>query len=175
MSSFTASMCHLRRGGRGRPAGERGQAMLEFALILPFILLIVLGMLDIGKAMHYRNDLTHLANEAARAAAVDRSPEAGKSIEEAIRDQATSDELRDGGSGDGSTTIPLEVFICFPEGDTSYHIGDPVRAIVRSEYRWLDFLGFGVNQELKGSSTMRIEKDWHAGGAYSQPVPLACP
>ena len=150
--------------------------MLEFALILPFILVLVLGMLELGKAMHYRNDLTHLANEAARYAAVNRNPGPGAFLEESIKTQATTDELENGGTpGDeGTTQGPLEVFICFPDGVGATHAGDPVRVIVRSEYKWLNILGFTATKELVGTSTMRLEKDWNYT-AYSMPVALACP
>jgi hypothetical protein len=150
--------------------------MLEFALVLPFVLVLVLGMLELGKAMHYRNDLTHLANEAARYAAVNKNPGPEPSLEASIKSQATSDELENGGTPgeQGTTQGPLEVFICFPDGDTEYQAGDPVRVIVRSEYKWLNILGITATKELVGTSTMRIEKDW-TNTAYSMPVALACP
>ena len=37
---------------------------MEFALVLPFLLLIIFAMVDMGKAISYWNDQTHLANEA---------------------------------------------------------------------------------------------------------------
>src|SRR5829696_9006387 len=107
MSSFTAPRLRFRRGERGRLGRERGQSMVEFALVLPFVLLLVLGMLDLGKAMHYRNDMTHLANEAARFAAVNRNPGPETSLEASIRTQATSDELKNGTGGADGPTIPL--------------------------------------------------------------------
>lgn len=175
MFSLIAFMISRRRDERGRSAGELGQAMVEFALVLPFVLLLVLGMLDLGKAMHYRNDLTHLANEAARYAAVNRNPGPESTLEESIKAQATSDELRDGGTpgAEGTTTGPLEIEICFPNGDTETQAGDPVRAIVRSEYKWLGFLGIGVTQDIRGTSTMRLETNWTPGN-YGGPVAVAC-
>src|SRR6266550_4310535 len=56
-------------------ADDRGVALVEFALVLPLILLLLLGMIDFGKAFNYWNDETHLANEAARFAAVNNSPD----------------------------------------------------------------------------------------------------
>ena len=37
---------------------ESGQALVEFALVLPLLLLLVLGMVDFGKAYNYWNDVT---------------------------------------------------------------------------------------------------------------------
>src|SRR2546423_11636397 len=56
-------------------ADERGVALIEFALVLPMVLLLLLGMIDVGKAVNYWNDETHLANEASRAIAVNNSPD----------------------------------------------------------------------------------------------------
>src|SRR2546422_749472 len=59
-----------------RPFGrEQGQALVEFALILPVVLLLLLGMIDFGRAMNYYNDMTQLAAEAARSAAVNHNPD----------------------------------------------------------------------------------------------------
>ena len=48
---------------------------MEFALVLPLLLLLVFGMLDFGKAYNYWNDATHLTAEGARYAAVNRKPD----------------------------------------------------------------------------------------------------
>src|SRR5262245_4782407 len=55
-------------------AQENGQGLVEFALILPFILVLILGVVDIGRALGYKNDMTSLANQAARIAAVNKCP-----------------------------------------------------------------------------------------------------
>ena len=55
---------------RGRLADRSGQALVEFALVVPLILAIVLGIVDFGRAYNYKNDVTSLANQAARLAEV---------------------------------------------------------------------------------------------------------
>jgi TadE-like protein len=60
---------------RGRFSSERGTAVVEFALVAPMLFLLVLGILDFGRALNYYNDLTQLAGQGARAAAVDRNPD----------------------------------------------------------------------------------------------------
>ena len=47
----------------------RGQALVEFALVTPLLLLLIVGGMMLGLAMHDRSTLTHAAQEAARAAA----------------------------------------------------------------------------------------------------------
>lgn len=49
---------------------NRGQVLIETALILPLLLLLIFGMVDFGRAMYTKNTLTNAARSGARAAAV---------------------------------------------------------------------------------------------------------
>jgi Flp pilus assembly protein TadG len=49
-----------------RRAGRRGQALVEFALILPFLLLLLLGVVEMGRAWNAKQVLTDAAREGAR-------------------------------------------------------------------------------------------------------------
>ena len=55
-------------------ADERGTSLTEFALVLPVLLLLLLAMVDFGKAVNSWIDQTHLANEGARMAMVNNNP-----------------------------------------------------------------------------------------------------
>jgi Flp pilus assembly protein TadG len=55
--------------------GESGAVLVEFVLVLPLLLVLLFGMLDFGKAFNYWIDETHLANEGARFAAVNKNPD----------------------------------------------------------------------------------------------------
>ncbi len=142
-----------RRSGNSRSlGGESGVAILEFALILPFLMLIVVAILDLGRALNYWIDTTHLASEGARFAAVDRIP-SGTSLQAYIREQADSGELRNGGSS--SIPDPLEVCVT-PVGDD---VGDPVEFQVRTTYRWIPLLGIdSASTTITGKATMRREQ-----------------
>ena len=59
-----------------RPRGERGQAMVETALVLPLIVLFLLAVVQVGLIVRAQVLVTHAAREAARAAAVDPDPAA---------------------------------------------------------------------------------------------------
>lgn len=68
-------------GGYGSPPRcreERGQATVEFALCLPIILAVLLGLVQAGVVVRDQVRLTHAAREAAREAAVDDRPDAGR-------------------------------------------------------------------------------------------------
>jgi Flp pilus assembly protein TadG len=56
-----------RQFGRSR---SRGQGLVEFALVLPIFLVILIGMVDIGRAIWANNSVANAAREAARFASV---------------------------------------------------------------------------------------------------------
>ena len=51
---------------RGRTARDRGAAAVEFALVLPVLLLILFGIIDFGRALNAQIELTGAAREGAR-------------------------------------------------------------------------------------------------------------
>ena len=52
---------------------EEGTAVVEFALVAIPLCLILFGILDFGRALNYYNDVTQLAGQGARAAAVNQN------------------------------------------------------------------------------------------------------
>src|SRR5205809_7823813 len=61
------------KNSRTRFRDTRGTALIELALVLPLVMVLLLGMLDFGKAFNAWTDETHLANVGARLAAVNYS------------------------------------------------------------------------------------------------------
>src|SRR5919202_2382613 len=59
-----------RRTLRTRLRSERGTALAELAIVIPILMVLLLGMIDFGKAFNTWIDEQHLANEGARLAAV---------------------------------------------------------------------------------------------------------
>jgi hypothetical protein len=55
---------------RSREASDRGSAAVEFALVLPVLLLIVFGIIDFGRALNAQIVLTGAAREGVRLAAL---------------------------------------------------------------------------------------------------------
>jgi hypothetical protein len=153
---FMSFLLRMRRHGRQTLGDDRGAAMVEFALVLPILLLIVFGMIDIGKAVAYWNDTTHLASEASRQAVVNHCPAGAAGplcLSNWIKVQAESAELRNGGGSIGGTG--MKVTICFPNG--TQNVGDPVEVDIDAQYNWLSFLGGIAPIRLTGKSTQRIE------------------
>jgi hypothetical protein len=112
----------------------------------------VLALVDFGKGVNYWLDANHLANQAARAAAVlgNQAPPGGN-LCTYIQQQAETTELR---NGTGSVTSALKVQIA-PGG--SSQIGDPVTATVTAPYQWIPFIG-GSTFNITASATMRLEQ-----------------
>jgi hypothetical protein len=164
-------MPHMKRFGRhGRSsfASERGQGLVEFALVLPLLLIVILGIVDFGKAYGYKNDETHLANAAARYAAVNGFP-SGFTGPDAIRDGVKADAPNELKNGTGSISAPVTITFSFADlapGDTVNHcIGDPVKVTVQAHYNWLNFLSFSgalptFGADIKSTATMRLEKKY---------------
>ena len=54
--------------------GQKSQALIEFALISPVLLLLLFGIIDIGRAVFYYDTLNHAVREGARAAVEAQTP-----------------------------------------------------------------------------------------------------
>jgi Flp pilus assembly protein TadG len=149
-----------------RLRSDRGTAVVEFSIVLPLLLLLLFGIVDFAKAWNYTNDMTHLANEGARLAAVNSNPGAagGKTLQQYIASQAESAELRNG----GSTSIPTAAIVCIYLPGSSTLVGQPVQVRIYADYHLIPFLphwmGGSSSVQLKGQSTMRLEQ---AADAYS--------
>ena len=166
------------RAGRGRRLllrlgrEERGAALTELALVLPVLLLLLLAMIDFGKAINYWIDETHLANEGARLAAVNSNPKsvlacssgAGSTLQDYILQQAETVEQRGCARGTQRTTHATKVAICFyaagtGAATTSPAVGDTVVVLVTYDYEWMRGFPFPGNPKttITGKAAMRLE------------------
>lgn len=71
------------RQSRQRPQGRsrsRGQSLVEFAIVLPAIVLVVLGLFDLGRAVFTYNTLSQAARQANRTAIVDQDSDRIKAM-----------------------------------------------------------------------------------------------
>lgn len=76
----------------GRPhGGERGQSLVEFALVIPIFLVVLFAIVDFGMAFHAWITVTNSAREGGRLGSVHASAAA---IEQRVRD--TADTLDQG-------------------------------------------------------------------------------
>lgn len=96
--------------------GTRGQSLVEFALIFPVLIVILLGIFDLGRAVFAYSSLTNAAREGARLGIVNQSDAMIKA--RAIAQGRTID----------TDPAAIEIFISSP---TSAPDDDDCRAAVR--------------------------------------------
>jgi hypothetical protein len=162
-------LLHLRRS-------EDGQAIVELALVLPILLILLLGIIDFGRAISYWNDENSLANVAARYAAVgvisDTSSPCASSPPVVLvtyiqceAGQYAGTLKPPNGISAGGSGIVNGISVCVdPLGSDA--VGTPVTVRVSATYDTLPFLsGVGVNPTLNltGTATMRVEQPASAG------------
>jgi Flp pilus assembly protein TadG len=133
--------------------GERGQGIVEFAMVLPLLGALVLIFIQFGKAINYWIDVTHVANEAARIATVNAP--GVSNFRSAVCDELETGELRNGSGEVDAANIALS-YLTGPNG-TTRESGDPVRVEVSADYHWLPFWNIGT-WTITGSATMRLER-----------------
>jgi hypothetical protein len=127
---------------------ERGQALVEFALIVPLFLVIVVGVIQFGIGLNYWMDLNRIANQGARWAVVDKYPdcpdEPGCTLKRHLELQALTHGL------------DPKIEICFTDSADGA-VGEPIRVRARHELRFAALLDMW-SITLKGEATMRIEQ-----------------
>jgi hypothetical protein len=132
---------------------EDGQALPEFALVIPVLALVLFAVVHFGKAFNYWNDATHISAEGARYAAVNGKPFPSDpaSLQAQLLGQSTN-ELRNGGTD--SIPAGAEVCIDFPDGIAQR--GHPVRVTMHFTYSWMPLLGLD-DTPVTSTSVMRLE------------------
>jgi Flp pilus assembly protein TadG len=125
---------------------EGGQSLVELAVVLPLLLLLLLGIMDFGRAFNYWITETQVASEGARRAAVNLGS-SGTLLHSYVRDQIQVGDLRK------NATICVK-FPDAPDANAAT-AGHPVQVIVKTPFRW--FLSGLVPIELANSATMRLE------------------
>lgn len=66
---------------------EKGQSLVEFALVIPVFLLLLLGVIDFGRVFHAYLTLDHAGREGARAASLGKTND---EVEKRVKDNAGS-------------------------------------------------------------------------------------
>jgi Flp pilus assembly protein TadG len=161
---------------RRRARDERGQALVEFAVVLPVLILIIMGIVYFGRYMNYSNQMTQLAEEGARWASVDYDPPGTELLQAYITSQV-SGELANGSS---DVTTPVAVYIYYPTSNpTPYNtVGQSLRVCVVATVKY-PFLGTsGLSSTIAEYATMRIEAvDTPATSfvANTTSIPSQCP
>ena len=134
-----------------RRAPQRGQALAEFAIILVVLMLLLLGIVDLSRAVYIRSVVANAAREGARYAIVQPTTLSQDAIASATTSVVVDKSLA------GSVAVsPADVSVTFPDTDhvrvtvvCTYH---PATALIA------EAAGIGPGGiVLRGSSQMRRE------------------
>lgn len=140
----------------GRTNRDGGQAVVEFAMVLPLIALIVFVFILFGKAVWAYIEVTHAANEGARLAAVN---------------QPTSGTLSAFLKSEYALPNGASIAICYPsennpssDPNVYQDVGQPVQVDVYSSASWVPIINLG---QIKAAATMRIEQNSSANATLA--------
>jgi TadE-like protein len=129
---------------------EEGQAMVEFALVLPILLMIVMGIIQFGILFNNYVTLTDAVRAGARQAAVSRD------LPDPVA--AASDRVKQSGAGLDETKLEITVTPYDPEdGSASWVQGGDVTVEAKYPYT-ISIFGLQVmSGKLKSVTTERVE------------------
>jgi len=183
----------LHRPTSGRSPGRRrrtkGQGLVEFALITPIVLLLLLVTIDFGRALYGWVVLQNSARIAANFAALNPdgwNPGPGIQVVKNRYDAQITTDLQAAncqsfGSGGGSGTAPDPTFIDGPDQpdpagpvDTNYGVGDLARVTLTCAFHPITPIisaFVGNNFQLGATSEFRIRK----GAVTGLPNPTEIP
>jgi Flp pilus assembly protein TadG len=135
-------------------ANRDGQALLEFAIILPVLLAILLGIVEFGLILYNQHVITNASREGARYGIVSRSPRRSIAEIEAVVNAYCADNLITFGSGTPAISVD-------PDPSTNPVFGTDLTVEVTFPYDFLvlpNFVGTlaGV-QNLRAHTTMKYE------------------
>jgi len=137
-----------------------GVAVVEFALVAIPLCLILFGILDFGRALNYYNDVTQLAGQGARAAAVNQNIDgtaADANFQSLLAAENDSPELTN------------KVQVCIQTMPTQ--VGQPVT--VRVQYRFhFNAIVASIPIVLRSSQTVRSETATPSYSATCSPATL---
>lgn len=131
--------------------GQKGAAVIEFAIVLPVLVLLLFGTIEFGLLLYNQQVITNASREGARAGIVAQTPR--------VTPQAISGVVTNycGGRlitfGDSATAGP---YVSVSSTGTTF--GSDLTVLVTYNYNFLVLsnLGFG-QQVLRGQTVMRLE------------------
>jgi Flp pilus assembly protein TadG len=152
---------------------EKGQALVELTLVIPVLLFVIFGGIELARGINYWLDANHVANEAARWASVNRIPGCASPCSLTVAQLQTfaNGELDSAAfpQTNASQGTTRGFTVCLPAGTTAPHpqVGDPVKItvtltwplpLVSSLSRFFGFSGGATSVPIAGSSQMRVEQ-----------------
>jgi Flp pilus assembly protein TadG len=129
---------------RAKLQQTNGQAFVEFALVLPLLVMLLVGIVQFGLAFHNYLAITDATRVGARAAAVKRTAGACAAATTAIQNTVSAKQW---------STISSRITCTTPDGTDT---GDPVKITVKYPYS-IGLPGFSASGDLTANATERLE------------------
>jgi Flp pilus assembly protein TadG len=148
----------IRRLRRGR-GDERGAALVEMALVLPFLLILVVGIWTTARAYNVKNTMDHAVREAARYGATIDPWESGSPNDlRAIVNSELAAAAIDTGN---VVSVCIELLTAGADSCDAEHTNDTAtdQVLVKVSYPnyGLDFVFFSMDVNLESSAVARYE------------------
>jgi Flp pilus assembly protein TadG len=154
---------------------ENGQALVEFAFVIPLVLMFLFAIVDFGLALNQQNSDTNIANVAVREAAVVGTTTyamCGTTTEYTLSTWASCESTVMGGPTLSSVCVG-DIATSTAPSSTTYTTGDPIEVKVSSQFSWLKIVTAKVSNlssGISGSATMRMEGSLTGTNAFLTPV-----
>ena len=182
-------MCHSGLALNNLPAGadtaivrrrikslraENGQALVEFAFVIPLVLMFLFAIIDFGLALNQQNSDTNIANVAVREAAVigtTTTAMCGTTTEYSLGAWAACESTTMGGP---TVTVCVgDIATSTSPASATYTTGDPIEAKATSQFSWLKLITqqvSGLSSSIQGGATMRMEGSLTGTNPFLSPV-----
>jgi Flp pilus assembly protein TadG len=141
---------------RRRRRRTRGQALVEFSLVIPVFFLVLAGVLDFGFMLYSRMTVINAAREGARAAVTASDRSTVPSVAEG-RATAMASGLVLADLSVSTSCVALVSTSCNWSSPTSAQAGDAVTVTVSYTYRTFFPLLFGSTMDLSSAVQMVLE------------------
>lgn len=142
---------------------RKGAATVEFAVVLPIFVMLILGVVEMGRAVNVQQTLTNASREAARIAAIDGMTE--QDVRDAVAECLTASGVYGwqgfdaNGNPIGKPCLDAQVDFNVPSLATAKS-GDPIAVTVtlqRDKVSWLPGQSQYLGTTLQATTTMRKE------------------
>lgn len=124
---------------------RQGAAVVEFAIVAPLLILLILGMIEFGRMIMVKQAITNATREGAREACLDGATK--EKVQETVKKYLDT-------CGISGASIEIKPDL----GQVQFR--EPITVTVNipfSKVSWLPNLFAGKNLQLAGSSVMRAE------------------
>jgi Flp pilus assembly protein TadG len=139
---------------------ERGQALVEFALVMPILLLLIMGVVEFGRAWNLQQTITDAAREGARRAVVYDPALTRAEVEAAIQNKISAS-----GFNGTAATITWCALCWDGAGLPNLGVGEELAVRVDMPYeftflkRLIDLVNTGSQGQVMLSTTTRMRKE----------------